>query len=132
MFFWAIACLGPSELMRARGYFQTPYTTWLAEQVVPCLNARAATAASDVLVPQLATRAWISYPYQLRQQPSGELVRCVVTDLKLSNWPLGRGGVERVLAGLPQQGYREVYRCGTLSVYELGVSGCLQCIPSCP
>jgi hypothetical protein len=132
MLFWAIACLGPSELMRARGYFHTPYTSWLAEQVVPCLNTQAATAASDVLVPQLATRAWISYPYQLRQQPSGDLVRCVITDLKLSNWPLGRGGVERVLARLPDQGYREAYRCGTFSVYELGVSGCLQCIPSCP
>ena len=38
--------------------------------------------------------------------------QCVVTDLRLgNNWPLGKGGVERVLEGLPAQGYREAWRC---------------------
>lgn len=132
MLFWSFACLGPGELTRARGYSPIPHSQWLAAEVMPCLNAEAATAASDRLIPHLATRAWISYPDRLQQQPSGEPVRCVVTDLRLgNNWPLGRGGVERVLAGLPDQGYREAWRCRDFSVYELGTSGCLRCVPNC-
>ncbi len=57
-------------------------------------------AASDRLIAHLSTRHWIGYPDQLEQRPSGAPVQCVVTDLKLGlNWPLGKGGVERVLAG---------------------------------
>ena len=131
MLFWGVACLGPSELMRARSYTQTAHQHWLQTQVMPCLNAEAATAASDVLVSHLATRAWISYPDKLVQQPSGEPVQCVVTDLRVSNWPLGVGGVERVLAGLPAEGYRKAWSCGGFSVYELAQSQCLRCTPVC-
>ncbi len=70
MLFWCLAALGPGELTRARSYAQLRQQ-WLAE-VVPCLNQEAPMAASDVLIPHLATRAWISYPYDLRQHPSGE------------------------------------------------------------
>jgi hypothetical protein len=58
-------------------------------------------------------------------------VRCVVTDLKLDNWPLGRQEVMRVLESLPAQGYREAWRCRDFSVYELEASGCLRCLPKC-
>ena len=132
MLLWAVACLGPSEMMRARDYIQTPHAHWLATEVIPCLNEDAATAASDTLVPHLSTRAWISYPDKLRQLPSGNPVRCVVTDLQISNWPLGRDGVERVLAGLPSKGYHQAWSCRDFSVYELGNSQCLRCTPSCP
>ncbi|MGA8006252.1 MAG: DUF2079 domain-containing protein [Burkholderiales bacterium] len=132
MLFWGVACLGPSELMRARSYSQSPHARWLVTQAIPCLNADAPTAASDVLVSHLATRAWISYPDVLRQQPSGEPVQCVVTDLDVHNWPLGVGGVRHVLAGLPAKGYRETWSCGGFSVYELPNSHCLRCTPSCP
>jgi uncharacterized membrane protein len=132
MLFWSVACLGPGELARARSYSPIPHSQWLAADVMPCLHPQASMAASDRLIPHVATRAWISYPDQLRRQPSGEPVQCVVTDLKLgNNWPLGRGGTERVLAGLPEQGYREVWRCGDVSVYESGTSGCLRCVPAC-
>jgi uncharacterized membrane protein len=132
MLFWGVACLGPSEMMRARDYAQTPHAHWLETQAIPCLNGTAATAASDSLVPHLSTRAWISYPDKLEQRPSGGPVRCVVTDLQVSNWPLGRGGVERVLAGLPGKGYHEAWGCRDFSVYELGDSRCMRCTPSCP
>ena len=65
------------------------------------------------------------------RQEIEEAVRCVVTDLGLgNNWPLWRAGVERVLAGLPERGYREAWRCGELSVYQLD-SACLRCVPGC-
>jgi hypothetical protein len=131
MLFWGLACLGPHEVMRARGYLASSHAQWLVAEVIPCLNTEAPMAASDVLIPHLATRSWISYPDALRQRPSGEPVRCVVTDLELGNWPLWRGGVDRVLAGLPDQGHHESYRCRSFSVYELGASGCLRCVPEC-
>jgi hypothetical protein len=131
MLFWGLACLGPHEVMRARDYLASSHAQWLVAEVIPCLNTEAPMAASDVLIPHLATRSWISYPDALRQRPSGEPVRCVVTDLELGNWPLWRGGVDRVLAGLPDQGYHESYRCRSFSVYELGASGCLRCVPEC-
>lgn len=132
MLVWALACHGESELFRARTYAPGAYSEWLATEVLPCVNTEASMAASDTLIPHLAARAWIGYPDQLEQRPSREPVSCVVTDLKLGlNWPLGRGGVERVLETLPGRDYREAWRCGTFSVYELGNSGCVRCSPRC-
>jgi hypothetical protein len=37
----------------------------------------------------------------------------------------------RILEGLPEQGYREVWRCREFSVYQLEASGCLRCVPKC-
>lgn len=132
MLFWAVAAYGPGELARARSYTPQPATEWMVGEVLPCLSAHAPMAASDTLIPHLATRAWIGYPDQLVQRPLGAPVHCVVTDLKVGlNWPLGRGGVERVLAGLPERGYRLAYRCDTFTVYELEGTSCMRCLPSC-
>ena len=131
--FWAAVCFGPGEFSRWRTYFPAPQAPWLASEVLPCLDPALAMAASDSLVPQLATRAWIGYPDQLVQQPSGQPVSCVVTDLRLgTNWPLGRNGVGAIVERLPSQGYREAWRCGEVSVYERPGAGCLRCTPSCP
>lgn len=132
MLFWSVACLGPSEMMRARDYDQTPHAHWLATQAMPCINADAPTAATDVLVPHLATRRWISYPDKLIQLPTDNPVRCVVTDRDVDNWPIGKDGLERVLAGLPGKGYHRAWSCAGFSVYQLGTSECLRCTPSCP
>jgi hypothetical protein len=88
-------------------------------------------AASDSLAPHLATRAWISYPDQLHERPSGEPVRCVVTDLSVSNWPLRSEGTRRVLAELPGRGYRQAWKCHDLAIHELGGAECLRCLPKC-
>jgi uncharacterized membrane protein len=131
MLFSALAWFGPSELTRARSYAPIPHRAWLAAEAMPCVNTEAPTAASDVLIPHLATRSWISYPDRLEQRPSDEPVHCVVTDLRVGNWPLGRGGLERVRESLPARGYHEAYTCGGFSVHELGTSRCLRCMPKC-
>ena len=128
---WALACHGSSELTRARSYDRYLQADWLATQALPCLDPEASMAASDSLTPHLATRQWISYPDQLREQPSGRPVSCVVTDLTLDNWPLGREGASRVLAGLPAQGYRKAWQCNEFTVYERGGAACLRCTPQC-
>ena len=132
MLVWVFACHGQSEMFRARTFLPEPQSEWLATQVLPCLDHEASMAASDTLIPHLATRAWIGYPDQLEERPSGEPVRCVVTDLRLGlNWPLGRGGVERVLETLPGRGYRAAWRCNDVSVYEYGSHRCLHGTPRC-
>jgi hypothetical protein len=132
MLVWAVAGYGKGELTRLQTYLPTPYTEWLAGEVMPCMDPALPMAASDTYVPHLSTRAWIGYPDQLEQKPSGKPVSCVVTDLRAGlNWPLGRGGVERVLATLPERGYREVYRCSTFTVYAHADAGCLRCVPRC-
>jgi uncharacterized membrane protein len=134
---WVLLCacafFGPSEFVRVRGYLPSGHTQWLEGDALPCVNREIALAASDVLIPHLATRAWISYPDVLDRGPSVGRVACVVTDLsgRMDNWPLGEQGVERVLANLPAQGYSEAYRCGRFSVYQLGTSGCMRCMPKC-
>jgi uncharacterized membrane protein len=129
MLVWGVAAHGPTELARAHGFFQILHAPWLAA-VMPCLDPEAPTAASGALVPHLATRGWISYPDQLKQ-PSGDPVRCVVSDLSVSNWPVGKAGMQRVLADLPEQGYREAFRCYDFRLFELGTHGCLRCVPKC-
>ena len=128
--FWALACLRPFEAGWARFYEMTEHSQWVAAEALPCVDPAATMSATDVLIPHLATRRWINYPYALAQR-SGEPVSCVVTDLKLNNWPIGAGGVERVLATLPASGYREAYRCRSFSVYERGAASCLRCKPDC-
>ena len=130
MLLWAAVCHGPGEIARARSFEQYLHAPWLA-QAVRCIDARAPVAASDTLVPHLATRAWVSYLDRLHQVPSGEPVSCVVTDLAVSNWPLGREGTRRVLASLPQQGYRQVLKCQEFTVYERQGASCLRCAPGC-
>jgi uncharacterized membrane protein len=132
MLVWGVSCfVGISEIARMHSYERFPHAGWIASDVMPCLNPDAATAASGSLVPHLSTRFWAAYPDQLRQQPSGDPVRCVVTDLKLDNWPVGTRELTRVLESLPAQGYREVWRCRDFSVYQLEGSGCLRCLPNC-
>jgi hypothetical protein len=128
---WALACHGANELTRARSYDRFTHADWLSKQVIPCMNSEAATAASDSLVPHLATRAWISYPDQLQQARSGQPVSCVVTDLSVNNWPLGRAGTSRVVRDLPAMGYEIAWKCYELSVYQLRGSQCLRCTPQC-
>lgn len=133
MLFCAVAFMGPSELTRARGLQAFPHHHWLASEALPCLDKEAAIAATDVLIPHLATRRWISYPNLLEQKPSPDPVACVVTDLseRIDNWPLGASGIEQVLSSLPALGYREAYRCAAFSVHELAGSSCLRCTPRC-
>jgi len=130
MLFWALACLRPFEAGWTRFYSMTEHDQWVAAEALPCVDGAASMSATDVLIPHLATREWINYPYALARR-DGKPVSCVVTDLKLNNWPIGSGGVERVLAGLPASGYREVYRCRSFSVYERDGAGCLRCKPDC-
>ena len=133
MLFCAVAFMGPSELTRARSYRASAHAQWLAGEALPCLDNDTAMAATDVLIPHLATRRWISYPDLLEQKPSPDPVGCVVTDLttRIDNWPLGRSGTEEVLSGLTARGYREAYRCRAFRVHELTGSACLRCTPRC-
>jgi hypothetical protein len=124
MLAWGVATHGPGELARAQRFDQVAHAPWLA-QALRCLHPEAPVAASGALAAHLATRPWVSYPDQLAR------VRCVVTDLEVSNWPLGKAGVEEVIAGLPARGYREVYRCHDFRVFELSKADCLRCRPQC-
>jgi hypothetical protein len=133
MLCWAVAAFGAGELARPRLYQPAPNASWMADEVMPCVDPQAPVAATDRLMAHLATRHWIAYPDQLVQGPTGAPVPCVVIDRVLGgNWPLGPAGIERVLAGLPERGYREAWRCGELSVHELAPARCLRCVPRCP
>lgn len=131
MMVWVLACHGATELARARSYDRYVEAGWLAKQALPCLSPDAPMAASDSLTPHLATRDWISYPDQLLEQPSGKPVSCVVTDLSLDNWPLGRQGTSRVVAGLTSQGYHKAWQCNEFKVYERAGAACMRCTPQC-
>jgi uncharacterized membrane protein len=128
---WAAAALGPGEIGRIRDYEPTKHQRWLAREAMPCIDPQAPTAASDVLVPHLATRVWVSYPYALKTT-SGEPVSCVVTDLDLGTWPLLSSELQEVLDELPARGYRRALQCGRFSVYERAGASCLRCTPRCP
>lgn len=130
MLVWGVAAHGPGELARVQRLHEVPHAAWL-DQALRCLDPQAPLAASGTLAAQLATRPWVSYPDQLERKPSGERVPCVVIDRAVTNWPLADAAVQGVIAGLPAQGYREVYRCHEFRVFELGEAGCLRCRPHC-
>ena len=129
MVLWAIAAHGPSEFARAHTFFRNLHAPWLA-QMMRCIEPQAPIAASGALVPHLATRTWVSYPDELKQR-SGAAVSCVVTDLMVDNWPLGSASTRRVVASLPEQGYRQAWKCHDFTVHELAGATCLRCAPRC-
>jgi len=131
MLAWAVGAHGATELTRAGGFVRFDHVARL-KQLTGCLDAQAPIAASGSLVPHLATRAWISYPDRIYQLPSGAPVQCVVTDLAVENWPIGRAATARIAAALPRLGYSEAWRCKDLVVHELPGSPCLRCRPACP
>jgi uncharacterized membrane protein len=131
LLFWALACLDPSEASWSRLYQLTPHKQWLQAEALPCIAAGVPLAATGSLVPHLADRHWISAPDALRQQPSGEPVGCVVTDVRLDNWPLNRPDIDQIVARLPEAGYREAYICRSFSVHALPGAECLRCVPRC-
>jgi uncharacterized membrane protein len=128
--FWALACLRPYEVHWAKFYESTAHSRWIAAEALPCLDGAAPMAASDVLIPHLATRSWINYPHALAQ-PSGEPVSCVVTDFEVNRAQTAMQEAKRVVADLPAYGYRETYRCRSFAVYQRGTAACLRCTPDC-
>jgi hypothetical protein len=126
MLAWGVATHGPGELARVRDFNAPSHAPWLAE-ALRCIDPHVPVAASAALLPRLSTRRWASYPSQLEQKPSGEKVPCVVIDGAVFTLPL-----DHVIArALPEQGYREVYRCRAFRLFELGEAGCLRCRPEC-
>jgi hypothetical protein len=131
MLFWSVAAFGPSEFARGQFYQPPAYAQWLRGEVLPCVDGEASIAASDIFIPHLATRSWVGYPDQLEDKSSGAPVACIITDVRLYNWPLGPTGVSDVLGGLPERGYHEALRCGGFSIYERAGARCLHCTPRC-
>jgi uncharacterized membrane protein len=130
MVFWGVAAHGTSELERVRSFDAPAHAPWLAEALT-CIDPHLPLAASSALLPRLSTRPWASYPHQLEQKPSGGKVRCVVIDGAVWNQPLGPIALWHVARSLPEQGYREVYRCRQFAVFEREEGGCLRCRPQC-
>jgi uncharacterized membrane protein len=131
MLIWVLAAHGPTELARARSFERFPHAAWLAGEALPCVNRELPIVASDSLVPHLSTRPWVGYLDQIHQRPPQDPVRCVVTDLTVENWPLGRYGMQEQLRALRAAGYREAYSCHDFKVHEIGAPGCLRCVPNC-
>ncbi|MGH8732568.1 MAG: DUF2079 domain-containing protein, partial [Burkholderiales bacterium] len=126
MLAWGVAAHGSGELARVRSFNEIAHAPWLAE-ALRCIDPHVPVAASPALLPRLSTRPWASYPHQLEQKPSGEKVPCVVIDGAVFTAPL-----DHVIArSLPEQGYREIYRCRQFRVFELAEAGCLRCRPQC-
>ncbi len=80
-----------SELYRAWiVYSPSPHARALQERVLPARDPSLPMAASEALVPHLATRRWIE-PLDARWEGR---VECVVLDREVGNWPLGVQGLE--------------------------------------
>lgn len=127
--FWVLGASGRSEIQRLRSHWISERSRWLSQEVLPCIDPILSMAASDALVPHLSSRPWIHSLTSL-SMPSGKSVDCVIEDLALSNWPMDSTQLSSLEAKLPGLGYREVYECGSLQVFEQGKT-CLRCNPRC-
>jgi hypothetical protein len=127
--FWVLAASGRSEMYRIRNHLGTSHSRWLAREVIPRVDPAVSLAASDSLVPHLATRPWIHNLSNIRTQ-DGKNVACILVDTGVDNWPLSSeqlSGLEGFLRGL---GYRQRWACRSVRVFERDVP-CLSCLPGC-
>jgi uncharacterized membrane protein len=127
--FWVLAASGRSEMYRIRNHLGTSHSRWLAREVIPRVDPAVSLAASDSLVPHLATRPWIRNLSNIRAQ-DGKIVACILVDTGVDNGPLSPdelSGLEGFLRGL---GYRQRWACRSVRVFERDVP-CLSSLPEC-
>lgn len=124
--FWALGAFGRSELYRVRAHAPDPHREFLASRVLPCIDPSVTIAATDALVPHLATRPWAHNLTRL-ETAAGTPVDCVLHDSALDNWPLGPRETETALGALPERGYRRRIAAGSFTLWERSGLSCLRC-----
>ncbi len=122
--FFALGAFGRSEAFRIRKNLPGAHELWLRNEFLPKVDPQQSMAASDALVPHLATRSWIHALDSLRTQDGG-WASCVIYDAAVSNWPLDAAQLGAVLSELPRDGYHEEYRFGSLTVFAQPGVNCL-------
>lgn len=127
-----IATYGRSEIFHARFYKITARQKWLRDEVLPRVDPSASLAATNVLVPHLATRHWSHYLPILATE-TGALVDCVAWDRGLNNAPM-TPEEELVLNATLQEKYVLEYSCGPFSLHRRYGSErpCAVTLPACP
>ena len=129
MVFFALGAFGRSEFFRIRRSAPSEHARWVKGELLPALDPAASIAATEALVPHLATRPWI-HGLDSIHTPEG-YVDCVIRDLALSNWPMGQGEMDALSRELAAAGYREIFRCGEASVFARDGARCLVQAPAC-
>lgn len=134
--FWSLVTFGRSDLFRIRYYQETAHHTWLKKELFPCLTDQP-LSASGSLTPHLANRKWIHHLPQIEVSELGQTnqnlpakVSCVLYDSKVNNWPMATEQIQQLPRQMKQNGYHEIYRCGSTVLYSQKASeNCLQCTP---
>ena len=135
--FWALAAFGRSEVFHIRQYQPTAHMKWLRHEFITSIYQNASIAATNALVPHLATRTWIHHlpgihvKTPLSTSSSSALVDCVITDSALNNWFFDEAGKQDLMRDLTRHGYEEKLSCGTLKLYSVPGRVCLIRTPQC-
>ena len=128
---WAIAASGGSDILRLQHYSPTFHDDWVRHELTPAIGADVSVAASDALVPHLATRHSIGN-LTMVTQPSGEPVACIVTDSGVADRWVTPAEMEAVVRDALSRGYRLEFVCGGVRMLSKEGAACLQQPLRCP
>ena len=128
---WAIAASGGSDVLRLQHYSPTFHDDWVRHELTPAIGADTSVAASDALVPHLATRHSIGN-LTMVTQPSGEPVACIVTDSGVADRWVTPVEMEAVVRDALSRGYRLEFSCGGVRLLSREGASCLQQALRCP
>jgi uncharacterized membrane protein len=116
--FFALVVFGRSEIHRIRFHTESPHEKWLSETVLPAIPPHFSVATNGSIAPHLVNRFWI-HQIPFIDLPGGKTVDCILFDRAEKMYPLETHQIEGFLRRVSDLlRYREVYRCGTLSIFQ--------------
>ncbi|MGZ3692746.1 MAG: DUF2079 domain-containing protein [Bdellovibrionota bacterium] len=123
---------GRSEPFQWRRFPLTPHQTWVKNEILPKIDPAATLAATNALVPHLATRHWSHYIPILTTEEQ-KLVDCVLWERTLNNSPMSGADENNLNAELKEKYFLE-YSCGSFTLHRLKERSlsCASALPACP
>jgi uncharacterized membrane protein len=123
---------GRGEVFQWRAFPLNANQRWVRAELLPRMDPVATLAATNALVPHLATRHWSHY-IPILETEEKKLVDCVLWDRSLNNSPMS-GAEENTLAATLKEKYSLEYECGPITLHRLKSrdAACAAPIPACP
>lgn len=125
---------GRSEIHYIRFYQATPHHAWVRDTVIPAIDPNASTMSTGTFVPHLANRPW-AHHLPVLEVPNRGFVDCVIWSRhpEVNNTPMNEPLNQEILKRMMDNGFKEVWACDSLSVYQNPAfrGNCLPTPPPC-
>jgi hypothetical protein len=117
LFICTILSMRQNQIYHARIMMKSSHLIWVEKELLTRIDPEATLSVPTNLVPRLSNRPWVTPIPELRKK-NGELVSCVFVDPSMDISPLNVESISKWRQELIKLGFKERFRCNSLSVYQ--------------